>query len=166
MNLYVTALNEALRVLVSVAPFLAGRRAVLAIVSLSLLPDAFSGLVAARIKAQQRMEVSAAITLGTRLVYSLVGGGLLRFTLAGMARAKTMQQGCIPLEGFCTSGSVEWCEALVPPELRFDQCAAEGFVLDGTIQLSPGVGVYTMSFVDFSVDGLSMTGPVAINLAS
>jgi O-antigen/teichoic acid export membrane protein len=62
---------------VLVGPFLVGRRTLVAIVSLSLLPDAFSGLAAARIKAQQRMEVSAAIMLGTRLVYSLIGGVLL-----------------------------------------------------------------------------------------
>jgi len=44
---------------------------------LSLLPDAFNALATALIKARQRMEVSAAILLGTRLVYTLVGGGLL-----------------------------------------------------------------------------------------
>jgi O-antigen/teichoic acid export membrane protein len=62
---------------VLIAPFLAGRQLLVAIVSLSLLPDAYSALATARIKAQQRMEVSAAITLGTRLAYSLVGGVLL-----------------------------------------------------------------------------------------
>jgi O-antigen/teichoic acid export membrane protein len=60
-----------------VAPFLVGRRILVAIVSLSLLPDAFGGLVTAWIKARQRMEVSAAIALGIRLAYLLAGAALL-----------------------------------------------------------------------------------------
>jgi len=63
---------------VLVAPLLAGRRALVAIVSLSLLPDAFNALATAWIKARQRMEVSAAIALGIRLVYLLAGIVFLR----------------------------------------------------------------------------------------
>lgn len=58
-----------------VAPLLfAGERQVLlAIVSLSLLPDALSGIVASLIKARQRMELSSGIQLGLRFLYALSG---------------------------------------------------------------------------------------------
>jgi len=48
------------------------------IASLALLPDAFIGLATARIKAQQRMEISSAIGLSTRLLSTLGGLILLR----------------------------------------------------------------------------------------
>jgi O-antigen/teichoic acid export membrane protein len=56
-----------------IAPFFPGRQSLLAFASLSLLPDAFNGLVTAWIKARQRMEVSAAVQLGTRLAYTVAG---------------------------------------------------------------------------------------------
>lgn len=59
--------------------FFAGQRgAAIGIVSLALLPEAFSGLATARIKAQRRMEVSSAIGLGVRLASTLGGLLLLR----------------------------------------------------------------------------------------
>jgi O-antigen/teichoic acid export membrane protein len=70
-----------------------------AIVSLSLLPDALNALATALIKARQRMEVSAAILLGTRLVYTLAGGGLL--WLGYDERSLLAAYGLVSLLGTC-----------------------------------------------------------------
>jgi len=70
------ALGAVLVLNVLVAPLSAGRGLLVRIVSLSLLPDAFNALATARIKARQRMEVSAGILLGIRLAY-VVSGALL-----------------------------------------------------------------------------------------
>lgn len=70
------ALAAVLALNVLLAPFLPGRRGLLALVSLSLLPDAFGALATAWVKARQRMEASAAIGLGVRGAY-LVAGALL-----------------------------------------------------------------------------------------
>ncbi|MBN1936741.1 MAG: flippase [Anaerolineae bacterium] len=53
------------------------RGALISIALLALLPDAFVGLVTARVKAQQQMEVSSAIGLGIRLASTLGGLALL-----------------------------------------------------------------------------------------
>lgn len=65
---------------VVVAPlfFPGQRRLLIAVVSPALLCDAFNGLAAARIKAQQRMELSSGITLSANVVTVLLGVILLR----------------------------------------------------------------------------------------
>jgi O-antigen/teichoic acid export membrane protein len=52
-------------------------RALIAIVSLALLPDAFNGAATALIKARQKMEISSGIHLATRLVATGAGIVLL-----------------------------------------------------------------------------------------
>lgn len=54
------------------------RRTLLALASLILVPDAFSGTLAAVLKARQRMELSSGFDLGGRAVAALAGVALLR----------------------------------------------------------------------------------------
>jgi O-antigen/teichoic acid export membrane protein len=68
------ALAGAIVLNVLVAPLFGGaRQTLIALASLSLVPDAFNAIVTSRIKARQRMGVSSAINLGTRLAYVLSG---------------------------------------------------------------------------------------------
>ena len=61
-----------------VGPFFGGeRRVIISLVSLSLVPDAFNATAVALIKGRQRMEISSAINLGTRILYVLVGAILV-----------------------------------------------------------------------------------------
>ena len=59
--------------------FFSGERSTLiAIASLALLPDAWNGIATAAIKARQRMEISSAINLATRLLATIAGVLLVR----------------------------------------------------------------------------------------
>jgi hypothetical protein len=83
--------------------------------------------------------------------------------LATMPKSKQVE--CDPVLGVCDSGSVEACTG-EPPYLEFDQCAVDEFVFDGTLQVAPSMSGYTLGFVDFSVNDLTLTGLVEINMAS
>jgi O-antigen/teichoic acid export membrane protein len=63
-----------------VAPLFFGgdRRVLIAFASVALLPEAFSGLAGSLVKAHRRMEVSSAITLGSRALTALSGILLVR----------------------------------------------------------------------------------------
>jgi O-antigen/teichoic acid export membrane protein len=68
----------ALNLIISPLFFPGERRALIAIASLALLPEAFNGIATAAIKAGQRMEISGAISLAVRLAAAAAGVLLLR----------------------------------------------------------------------------------------
>ena len=72
----VAALVGILVLNVLAVPVLNDRWSLIAIISPSLLPDAYNAIATALIKARQRMEISSAIQVGMRVLY-VVAGGLL-----------------------------------------------------------------------------------------
>ncbi len=92
------ALGGAVVLSVAVAPLFGGERQILiALASLSLLPDAFNALATARVKAWQRMEISSGINLGVRLAYVVVG--LLLLWVGFGVRALLVAYGATSLAG-------------------------------------------------------------------
>jgi O-antigen/teichoic acid export membrane protein len=82
------------------------RRALIAIASLALLPEALSGLATALIKARQRMEISSAINLAVRLAAAV--SGVLLVQRGYQERAVLWAYVVAALLGACAFVGVLW----------------------------------------------------------
>jgi O-antigen/teichoic acid export membrane protein len=96
----------ALNVVVAPLIFPGERRALIAIASLALLPDAFNGIATALLKARQRMEISSTINLATRLAAAIAGVLLLRW--GKDERAVLLSYVATSLLGSCAFVGVLW----------------------------------------------------------
>ena len=96
----------ALNLVISSLFFSGQRRALIAIASLALLPQALNGIATAAIKARQRMEISSAINLAVRLAATAAGVLLVR---SGKdERAVLLAYAAANLLGSCAFLGVLW----------------------------------------------------------
>jgi O-antigen/teichoic acid export membrane protein len=96
----------ALNLIIAPLFFPGQRRTLIAIASLSLLPDAMNGIATAAIKARQRMEISSAINLATRLAAALAG--VLLVWSGKDERSVLLAYAAASLLGSCAFISVLW----------------------------------------------------------